>query len=309
MIKMKKLVEVIPIPISGLMLALAALGNYMGSFSSNLRYFLGSISSLLLILLSAKIIMNFEQIKISLNNPVTAGVMSTYPMTMMILSTYIVKFNELLARGLFFFGIGLHLCLILFFIKKYLFKFDINKVFPTHFIVFTGITCASVASKALSMKSVGIVFFWVGLIGLIIMYPLVTKRVITNKLNNKIFPIIAIYTAPASLCLAGYMSTYNRIDTMFYLLLGFVTLNLMFVLMQIPKIMQVGFNPTYSALTFPFVITAIAIKTSKVSKLYVDFTAVLAIGLVSYVLFMYAKKIFIDLSHSELKIESKEILT
>jgi len=307
--KMRRLIKIIPIPISGLMLALAALGNLVGSYSNDLRYVLGSFSTLLFIILTLKIILNFEQIRNGFDKPIIAGVMATYPMTMMILSTYIIRFYNILSKGLFSLGVLIHIFIILIFIKKYLLKFDINNFLPTNFIVFTGITCASVASKALSMETIGKVFFWVGLAGLIVMYPLVTKRMINNRLKGKIIPIFAIYTAPTSLCLAGYLSTYSKSDAMFYFLIAFATLNLIIVLSQIPKILRTEFNPTYSALTFPFVITAIAIKMSNISTIYTNITTLISIGFVMYVFSMYSRMLISQLSENEIGSKGREILT
>ncbi|HAE61938.1 MAG TPA: hypothetical protein DCG38_06360 [Eubacteriaceae bacterium] len=53
---MKKIIVKMPLPISGLMLALAALGNLLGSYSQGARYLLGGISGIILIALILKLV-------------------------------------------------------------------------------------------------------------------------------------------------------------------------------------------------------------------------------------------------------------
>ncbi len=288
--KIKRLIDIVPIPISGVMLSLAAMGNLLKPVGEEVRLSLGFISLIIFIFLTLKILINFKQIKIGFDNPIIAGVMSTFPMTMMIFSTYFVGYSRFIAQIFFAGGITIHLIIIILFTKKYLFNFDLQDVFPTNFIVYTGIVCASVASPALGLNQIGQVMFWIGLLGLAIMLPLVTKRIILSPLPKKVSPTIAIYTAPASLCLAGYISSYGIKHSSFtYFLFGLATINLLFVLIKLSKLLKVGFNPTYAAFTFPFVITAIAVTMSGVSTLYASFTKVIAILLVGYVFTSFIK--------------------
>lgn len=297
----KRIIKTLPIPFSGVMLSLAALGNLLKTINEDLRLFLGVLSLVIFFLLTIKSIFDFEQIKNGFNNPVIAGVMSTFPMTMMILSTYLVKFNLAIARFFFTGGILIHLLIIVMFTKNYVLKFDLNNFYPTNFIVYTGIVCGSVASPALGLQHIGQILFWIGLIGLIIMYPLVTKRVVKKSLPSLISPIIAIYTAPASLCLAGYISAYGvKGSFVFFGLLIFASINFIFILTKLPKSLGINFNPSYSALTFPFVITAIAIKMSEISSIYSSFTQIIAVVLVSYVFMLFIKAIITEIFQKDL---------
>lgn len=74
-------------------------------------------------------------------------------------------------------------------------------------------------------------------------------------------PLFCIYTAPMSLCLAGYLTTATAPSLAFTLILEVAAQILyIIVLTQLPKLLCLPFFPSYAAFTFPFVITAIALQ-------------------------------------------------
>ncbi|MDN5331272.1 MAG: exfoliative toxin, partial [Tepidanaerobacteraceae bacterium] len=163
---------------------------------------------------------------------------------------------------LWFSGLCLHLVMMYFFTKKYILNFKIEKVFPSYFIVYVGIVCGSVTSPAFGFISLGRFLFWFGFIAYLILLPLILYRVLVIKrLPEPAFPTIAILSAPASLCLAGYLSSFQDKSLNLIVFLSLLSLSMFFlVIMYIPGIIRLKFYPSYSALTFPFVITAIAMK-------------------------------------------------
>ncbi|GEP79643.1 hypothetical protein SCA05_14360 [Staphylococcus carnosus] len=75
-------------------------------------------------------------------------------------------------------------------------------------------------------------------------------------------PMVAIISAPAALCLNGYL--LNETDYSYlYIDLFFILSQLLFIfsLFFLPKILNNKFTPAYAALTFPWVTTASATYT------------------------------------------------
>lgn len=255
-------IKKIPLPISGLILGLAAAGNLVQSHGEVYRNVFGIISAVLAILLIIKIFAYFEDSKKELENPVVASSFLTFSMAIMILSTYLKPYSEPAARGLWIFGLGFHIVLIIWFTINFVTKFDIKKVFPSWFIVYVGIVAGSVSSKAFGYESIGRILFYFGLISFIVLLPIVIKRVfVVKEIPEPALPTITIMTAPAGLLLAGYMNVYeNKSYAVVLALLIISQILYIYVLTKLPKLLSLKFYPSYSAFTFPTVITAIGIK-------------------------------------------------
>lgn len=259
---MGQIIKKVPIPMTGLMLGLAALGNLVQSYGELYRNILGGISFVLLLLILVKIFVEPNSLKEGLNNPVVASVIPTLSMGIMILSTYIKPYFPSIAYGVWIIGLVMHIILIAYFTKKYIVNFSIKKVFPSWFIVYVGIVVGSVTGPAYGQATIGKYLFWFGLVSYLILLPVVIYRVIKIKeIPEPALPTIAIFAAPASLCLAGYMNSFeskNIIVLWFLVVLSLAMLCA--VLLYMPKLLKLPFYPSYSAYTFPFVISGIGIK-------------------------------------------------
>lgn len=302
---MEQIVKKLPIPIVGLMLALAATGNLVLSYGDVYRNIFGVLSAIILILVLVKIIKYPQAVAESLDNPVVASVFPTLSMGIMLLASYLKPFASSLAFGMWIIGLVLHGALIISFTRKYVFDFNIKKVFPSWFIVYVGIAVGSITAPAFDKANIGQILFWFGFISYLVLLPVVFKRVFKVKeIAEPALPTIVILSAPASLCLAGYMSSFpvkNILIIYFLLVISQVTL--LYVLSQLPKLLKLKFYPSYSGFTFPIVISAISLKLTNgflikagkpisILKYLVKFEEILAVVIVIYVLFRYISFIF-----------------
>lgn len=195
-----------------------------------------------------------------------------------------------------------------FFTKNYILNFKMEKVFPSHFIVYVGIVCGSVTSPAFGFISLGRFLFWFGFIAYLILLPLILYRVLAiGRLPEPAFPTIAILSAPASLCLAGYLSSFQDKSLNLIVFLSLLSLSMFFLaIMYIPGIMRLKFYPSYSALTFPFVITAVAMKgafnfLTKTLKLYPQFlyfVRLLELWAIAMVIYVFIRYVIFILSET-----------
>lgn len=287
------------------MLALAATGNLVLSYGEKYRNIFGIFSAIILILVLMKIIMFPKGVSESLDNPVVASVFPTLSMGIMLLSTYLKPFASSLAFGMWIIGLVLHIVLIIYFTKKYIFNFNIKKVFPSWFIVYVGIVVGSVTAPAFNKVNIGQVLFWFGFISYFLLLPIVFKRVFQIKeIPEPALPTIAIFAAPVALCLAGYINSFQE-KNMFivYLLLTLSQLSYLFVLLQLPRLLKLKFYPSYSAFTFPLVISGISVKLTNgflvnaekpitMLKYLVKFEELIGIIIVLYVLIRYISFLF-----------------
>lgn len=299
------MIKKLPLPIAGVMLGFAALGNLLQSYSESIRLLCGLISLILGLLLIFKVIAYPSLIKEDMNNPITAGVSATFPMAIMLLSTYAKPFIGQSSIFIWYFGIILHITLIVYFTIKFIFNFNIKKVFPTHFIVYVGLAVSSVSAPIFEKIFIGTLAFWFAFIMCMILLVIVTYRYIKhNEIPNPAKPLFCIYAAPVSLCLAGYIQS---VQTKSLLMVGFLAiLSLIIyvlVVFNLVKYLKMPFFPSYSAFTFPFVISAIGMKmtmayltkaghTVTFLKYLVLIQTVIATILVIYTLFRYILFLF-----------------
>lgn len=304
---MKKIIQKIPIPICGVMLGFAALGNLLQSYGEGIRYMCGIVSAFLLILILLKLIMFPNMIKEDLKNPIMASVAGTFPMSLMILSTYIKPFLGQGAKYIWIFAIVLHIILIIYFTFKFILKLKMQKVFASYYIVYVGIAVAAVTSPAFEAISIGVSTFWFGFITLIALFIIITVRYIKFKqIPEPAQPLICIYAAPVSLCIAGYVqSVFPKSKIFLIAMLIIATLLYIFALIKAATYLKLKFYPSYAAFTFPFVISAIATKQTMmclikmnqpipILKYIVLIETIIAIALVVYTFIKFMKFIFIS---------------
>ena len=256
------MIKKIPLPVTGVALGLAALGNLIETYSAGLRLVCGAAAALLLILFLVKTVMYPSTFAGDMKNPIMASVFGTFSMALMLLAGYLKPFAGGPATVLWYVGILIHVVLIVYFTKQFILHLNLPKVFASYFIVYVGIAVASVTAPAFRQTGLGTVLFWFAFIMLLVFLVLVTYRYVKVKeVPEPARPLFCIYTAPASLCLAGYMqSVTDKSLAMagFLAVLSFVIY--VIVLLNLPKYLKLKFYPSYAAFTFPFVISAIGLK-------------------------------------------------
>lgn len=259
----------LPLPVCGVMLGLAALGNLLQAVCANLlgipavgtalRGICGLLATLLFLALLFKLINFFDDVRQGMQNPVIVSVSGTFPMALMLLSAYWKPTLGGAAKWVWLFAVALHAVLIVWFSLKFLRHPQLKLVFPSYFIIYVGIAVAAVSAPAYGMEALGAATFWFGLICLIALLVPVTARCAKLPMDESAKPLFCIYAAPASLCLAGYVQSVQ--PKSYGMVLGLLIVSsaiLVAVLFRLPSLLKLPFYPSYAAFTFPFVITAIS---------------------------------------------------
>ena len=92
------------------------------------------------------------------------------------------------------------------------------------------------------------------------MLAVVTMRYIKHEIPEGARPLFCIYAAPMGLSLVGYLSVMPDPNLVFVaVLMGLGQLMLIGVVTRVPKFLALQFYPSYAAMTFPFVISAMAL--------------------------------------------------
>lgn len=258
---MKRFLSHIPIPMAGVTLGLAALGNLLQGFSEELRLFCGLLSFLMLLLVIAKFIFCPSVVQEDFKNPVVASVSATIFMSIMQLTTYAYPYVGVFAFVIWGAAVLAHIVLIIHYTKRFLLRFRLDEIFPTCFITYVGIVVASVTSASFGMEALGRGIFWFGLFAYILMFALISFRYFKHEVHESLKPLICIYTAPMSLTITGYIAVIGDKSLAAMIVMEILAQILyVAVLTQLPKLMRLRFYPSYAAFTFPFVITASALK-------------------------------------------------
>ena len=298
------IIEKLPIPISGLILALLSLGNLLQDIHPSLKLIFGSIGVIFLILIILKVILYPKCIKEDFKNPVIASSSGTFSMSLMILSTYLISITPSIAYTIWIIGIALHILLMIYFTYHFIIrKFDISTVYPTYWIVYVGITMGAITANIHGITDIDFIFFLIGFIGMIITVPaIVYREFIYKKIPEMNKPLTCIFTALYSILIVGYVNSAEFISNEFLLALYILASILyIFSLYKFISFRKTDFYPSFAAFTFPFVISALATKNIisiigsniLLNGILIIETAI-AIILVLYVLLRYLKFLIVE---------------
>lgn len=254
------LVRGVPVPIAGVALGVVALGNLLQPEGGAVHATCGVVSALLVLLLLAKLVSFPHMIADDMRHPIFGSVSATLFMSVMQLATYVAPYAQPVALGMWWLAVACHAALIVWFTALALANFKLADVYPTYFICYVGIVVGSVTSPAVGMEAVGRVLFVFGFACYAVLLALVTYRYARHPVPEPARPLVCIYAAPMSLSLAGYLSTHVDPSLAFVVALEVLAQALFaVVLTRLPGLLRLRFYPSYAAMTFPFVITAVAL--------------------------------------------------
>ncbi|WP_405321937.1 TDT family transporter [Methanobrevibacter thaueri] len=293
------IVKKLPLPASGLILALFSLGNLVQDIHPYLRYLFGGIGGIFLILILLKVILYPKSIREDFENPIILSSCGTFSMALMILSTYLKAFMPILSYSVWIIGVVLHILLMIYFTYRFVIReFNINTVYPSWWIVYVGITMAAITANVHGIHEADFIFFIIGFISMLVTTPVIFYRYIRypNKTAmNK--PLICIFTALFSILIVGYLNSAESISNEFLMTLYILAcIFYIFSLYKFIDYRNIDFYPSFAAFTFPFVISALATKgvvrnfaSNIILENILTVETLIALVLVTYVVMRYIK--------------------
>ena len=158
---------------------------------------------------------------------------------------------------------------------------------------------ASITAPAYGLSQYGFIFFGIGFILMIPTLVLVSYRYLKfTAIEDKNKPFICIYTALFSILIAGYVNALPINGNFLSIIYIIACIFYIFAIYQAIRLLileRLQFMPSFSAFTFPFVISAIA--TDEVYKYFglsilnylFNIQAIIALILVIFVLYKYLR--------------------
>lgn len=301
----KQFLKRVPIPMCGLILGLASLGNLLFSLGYPiLSTFYSVLSCGLMGIIVLKIIFTMAHTVKSLDDPIVASVSPTFTMSWMVICVFLNRLfpGAPLVHFIWLIAVLLHFALMIYFVVIHIFpeKIELKHVYPSWFITFVGIGVIPNTSAAFNIE-LGQIIIWVALFFYLILLPLILKRVFIHKqMKEATLPLITIITAPGSLCLAGYLSVVEDKSKILVILLFILSQTLyILTLYLLLKLLKLPFYPSYAAFTFPLVISATAINQTEqflspghvlyVFDFFKHLEIIIALCVVSYVFVTYLR--------------------
>lgn len=261
---MKKL----PLVFSGCLLGLAGAGNLIADTWPVLSHLLSLIGLVLWIFFLILHLFNWEETKQELTKPPLLSGMATFPMAGMILSTYVLRLVPslpILAQLLWWFSFILDLALIAYFSRRFVGVEERASATPSWTVLYVGIAVAALTYPVVGLIQIAYLTVTFGFLATCFLYPLIYSDLKKNPLTPALLGQEGIYCAPFSLLLAALVRIGGlALPTWALLLLMLVSQSFfIFVLTRLPKILKQGFQPAFSALTFPTIISATSLKMAQ----------------------------------------------
>ncbi|MDG2609702.1 TDT family transporter, partial [Vibrio parahaemolyticus] len=195
-----------------------------------------------------------------IKHPLSGSLMAPMSMALLMLCDYLAVVTPIIAYPLWFMAVLLHFTMMVLFFGFQIMNFKMSNIVPSWFLYPVGLISSSLAgsqfghnvfSETLAMMCIGIYFF---------MLPLVLYRLVFfGSLPRRARPTLAIMAAPVNLSLAAYLVNFAQPDPILTgALAGIaITMTLLIYLCYF-RLMRLKFQPSIAAVTFPSVISAIA---------------------------------------------------
>lgn len=294
---MKKL----PLAFSGCLLGLAGAGNLILDIFPLLSHIFSLSGLILWFYFLYSHLSDWQKSKQELKKaPVLSG-MATFPMAGMILSTYLLRVLpmslSIIVQVLWWFAFLLDVGLIIYFTINYVQAKPRASATPTWTVLYVGIAVASLTYPVVGIVGIAYGAWIFGFILTLILYPLIYQDLKKNPLPLALLGQEGIYCAPFSLLLAALVRIGGP-DLPSWILLVMVLASqtfFFFVLSRLPRILKQGFQPAFSALTFPTIITATSLKMAQgilqfqALNLLVWLETIICLTILVYVLVEYVR--------------------
>ena len=261
---MKKL----PLVFSGCLLGLAGAGNLIADTWPVLSHLFSLTGLVLWLFFLILHLFNWEETRKELTKPPLLSGMATFPMAGMILSTYVFRVFPalpLVAQGIWWFSFLLDLVLIATFTIKFACPGRRVNPTPSWTVLYVGIAVAALTYPLVGIIEIAYATLSFGFVLTFYLYPLIYSDLKKEPLPLALLGQEGIYCAPFSLLLASLVRVGGAgLPTWLLIVMILASQSFFFfVLTRLPHILKRGFQPAFSALTFPTIITATSLKMAQ----------------------------------------------
>lgn len=262
----KRFLQVQSVPPSQAALALGIIGLgqawalYFPVIGSAMRPYLAGIGAILLLPVLARYLTSFSTFIADIRHPLLGSLMAPMSMALLILCDYLAVISPIIAYPLWALALLLHFSMMMMFFTYQLKNFKMSNIVPSWFLYPVGMISSSLAGTQFGHNVFSETLVQVCVAIYFLMLPLVLYRLVfEGMLPRKARPTLAIMAAPINLTLATYLVNFHSPDPILTgALAGIaITMTLMIYLCYI-RLLRLKFQPSIAAVTFPSVISAIA---------------------------------------------------
>ena len=261
---MKKL----PLVFSGCLLGLAGAGNLILDTLPVLSHLFSLTGLILWIYFLILHLFSWKETKREFTKPPLLSGMATFPMAGMIFSTYVLRLVPslpILAQLLWWFSFLLDLALIAYFSRRFVGVEERASATPSWTVLYVGIAVAALTYPLVGIVEIAYATLSFGFVLTFYLYPLIYRDLKKTPLPVALLGQEGIYCAPFSLLLASLVRVGGASLPTWLLIVMILASQsfFFFVLTRLPNILKQGFQPAFSALTFPTIITATSLKMAQ----------------------------------------------
>lgn len=260
-----KKLEKLPVAVAGLALGMASIGNVIANelpIGPGFYIFPG-IATFLLLLIVIKKLSKPKLLWHEISHPVLGSFIPAFDMCLMVISELVARYNLLLGQALWYSAIILHIVFTACFFYHRFRNFDLNHMLPSWYVPPVGIVVACVTGSQMHAENLVHIIFYIGLTLYAIMLPIMLYRLIFgDRIQDAQLPSFAIMGAPASLCLAGYLTAFDNPNPQIIgilLALALMMTSLVYISMFRINNLKIQFVPIYASFTFPLAVGSVAL--------------------------------------------------
>ena len=291
---MKKL----PLAFSGCLLGLAGAGNLILDTLPELSHVFSIMGLVLWIYFLVTHLLDWKEAQQELKKPPVLSGMATFPMAGMILATYLLRTVPsvtLLAQVLWWFSFLLDIWLITYFSVQILTSKEKIYATPSWTVLYVGIAVAALTYPVVGIIEIAYATIIFGFILTFYLYPRIYKDLKKKPLPKELLGQEGIYCAPFSLLLASLVRVGGHQLLTYSIIMMIISSQIFFflVLSRLPQILKQGFQPAFSALTFPTIVTATSLKMAQgilqipLLNVFVTIEILISLTILIFVLFSY----------------------
>lgn len=233
---------------------------YIPEVGELIRPYLAGIGAILLFPVLVKYLTNYNTFINDIRHPLSGSLMAPMSMALLILCDYLAVISPIIAYPIWFAALLLHFTMMILFFTFQLMNFKMSNIVPSWFLYPVGMISSSLAgtqfghtvfSETLVNVCIAIYFF---------MLPLVLYRLVfEGMLPKRAKPTLAIMAAPINLTLATYLVNFPEPDPILTGALAGIAITMtMLIYLCYIRLMRLKFQPSIAAVTFPSVISAVA---------------------------------------------------
>lgn len=269
------------------------LGNLLSTYWVGLGNLFLLVFSFLWLGYTVQFFFRFGQYRQQLSAAPALASFATYPMASMQVAAFLsITPLASLSPIIWWLAFALHLVLLIVFTVRYVFKKHWDLLGPPWTVLYVGIAMATVTAGVVQLPALGRGVWSFGLLAAIILFLALIRQFPSLVKQDTVPAPWAILAAPLSLLLLGSI----RLDILSsnLILLVFAQFFYLFVLFLLLRILKAAFNPTFSSITFPVVVSALSLRASQIPQLslLVYLETVIALLIVAYVGWNYMKILF-----------------